>query len=143
MDLFLSKNDLLRYWGWLSLVNWIGALILFLLLKLPPRKFELFYEVSFSSEAVLYLCKSTIQPYMECCCYVWAGAPSYCLELLDKLQKWICRTVGPSNCCSELLDKLQKWICSTVGPSFAASLERLVHHQNVASLSLFYWYYFN
>ena len=92
-----------------------------LLLKLPPRKLELlFYEVSFSSEVALYLCKSTIQPYMERCCHVWAE-PSCCLELLDKLQKWICRTVSPS---------------------FAASLECFAHHRNVSSLSLFYRYYF-
>ena len=57
---------------------------------------------------------------MEYCCHVWAGAPSYYLELLDKLQKRICRTVGPS---------------------LAASLEPLAHCQNVASLSLFYRYY--
>ena len=35
-----------------------------------------------------------------------------------------------------------KKICSTVGPSLAASLEPLDHCQNVASLSLFYRYYF-
>ena len=58
---------------------------------------------------------------MEYCCHVWAGAPSCYLELLDKLQKRICRTVGPS---------------------LAASLELLAHRQNVASLSLFYRYYF-
>ena len=57
---------------------------------------------------------------MEYCCHVWAGAPSYYLELLDKLQKWICRTVGLSR---------------------AASLEPLAHHRNVASISLFYRYY--
>ena len=28
-------------------------------------------------------------------CHVLAGAPSYYLELLDKLQKRICKTVGP------------------------------------------------
>ena len=33
-------------------------------------------------------------------------------------------------------------ICSTVGPSLAASLEPLDHCRNVASLSLFYRYYF-
>ena len=33
---------------------------------------------------------------MEYCCYVWAGAPSCSLELLDKPQKQICRAVGPS-----------------------------------------------
>ena len=42
----------------------------------------------------------------------------------------------------ELLDKLQNWICRTVGPSLAASLESLAHRRNVASLSLFYRYYF-
>ena len=34
------------------------------------------------------------------------------------------------------------FICRTVGPSLAASLEPLAHHRNVASLSLFYRYYF-
>ena len=66
-----------------------------------------------SAEVALYLYKLTIQPYMECCCHVWAGAPSCYLELLDKLQKWICRTVGPT---------------------LAASLEPLAHRQNVTSL---------
>ena len=62
-----------------------------------------------------------MHPCMECCRLVWAGAPSCYLELLDKLQKQICRIVGPS---------------------LAASLESLAHHQDVASLSLFYRYYF-
>ena len=74
-----------------------------------------------SPEVALYSYKSTRRPYMEYCCHAWAGAPSCSLELLDKLQKQICRTVGPS---------------------FAASLEPLAHHQNVARLSLFYRYYF-
>ena len=72
-----------------------------------------------SPEVALCLYKSTIRPCMEYCCDVWAGAPSCYLELLDKLQKWICRTVGPS---------------------LAASLEPLAHRRNVASLSLFYKY---
>ena len=74
-----------------------------------------------STEVTLYLYKSTIGPCMEYCCHVWAGAPSCYLELLDKLQKRICRTVGPS---------------------LAASVEPLTHRRNVASLSLFYRYYF-
>ena len=74
-----------------------------------------------SPEVALYLYKSTIRPCMEYCCHVWAGAPSYYLELLDKLQKQICRTVGPS---------------------LAASLEPSAHRRNVASLSLFYRSYF-
>ena len=69
-----------------------------------------------STEVALYLYKSTIWPCMEYCCHVWAGAPSCYLELLDKLQKQIFRTVGPS---------------------LAASLETLAHRRNVASLSLF------
>ena len=73
-----------------------------------------------SPEFALYLYKSTVWPCMEYCCHVWAGTHSCYLELLDKLQKWICKTVGPS---------------------LAASLEPLGHHGNVASLSLFYRYY--
>ena len=49
-----------------------------------------------SLEVALYLYKCTIHPCMECCCHIWAGAPSYYLELLDKLQKWISKVVGPS-----------------------------------------------
>ena len=74
-----------------------------------------------SPEVALYLYKSTIRPCMEYCCHVWAGAPSCYLELLDKLQKRICRTVCPS---------------------LTVSLEPLAHCQNIASLSLFYRYYF-
>ena len=74
-----------------------------------------------SPEVALYLYKSTIHPCMEYCCHVWAGAPSWYLDLLEKLQKQICRIVGPS---------------------LGASLESLAHRRNVASLSLFYRYYF-
>ena len=74
-----------------------------------------------SPEVALYLYKSIIQPCMEYCCHVWAGVPSCYLELLDMLQKPICRTVGPS---------------------LAASLDPLVQCPNVASLSLFCRYYF-
>ena len=73
-----------------------------------------------SPEVALYLNKSTIQPCMEYCFYVWAVAPSCYFELLDKLQKQICRTVGPS----------------------FAVFQPLAHHPNVASLSLYYKYYF-
>ena len=50
--------------------------------------------------------------------------------------------VGAPSCYVELLDKLQKRICKTVGPSLAASLEPLAHHRNVVSLSLFCRYCF-
>ena len=49
-----------------------------------------------SPEVALYLYKSTIEPCMEYCCHIWAVASSCFLELLDKPQKQICRTVGPS-----------------------------------------------
>ena len=62
-----------------------------------------------SPEVALYLYKSTIQSCMEYCCHLWAGAPS--CYLLDK----------------ELLDKLQKQICRSVGCSRAACLKSLVH----------------
>ena len=45
-------------------------------------------------------------------------------------------TDAPS-CYLELLDKLQKRIRRTVGPSVAASLEPLANCQNVANISLF------
>ena len=72
-------------------------------------------------EVALYLYKCSICPCMGYCCPVWAGVPSSYLELIDKLQKRI------------------YW---TVGPSLAVFLEALAHSQNVASLSLFYRYHF-
>ena len=52
---------------------------------------------------------------MEYYCHVWAGAPNYYLEILDRLQKWI---------------------YVTVGSSLAAFLEPFVDCQNLASISL-------
>ena len=40
MDLFLRKNNIFRCWGCLSLLNWTGAFISSLLLKLPLGKLE-------------------------------------------------------------------------------------------------------
>ena len=71
-----------------------------------------------SPEVALYLYKSTTCPCMEYCCHIWAGALSCYLELFTKLN---------------MLDCLS-FTCS--------SLEPLAHCQNVASLSLFYRYYF-
>ena len=45
-------------------------------------------SIKFLSPVVaLYLYKPTLRPCMEYCCYVWAGAPSCYLDLLDKLLK--------------------------------------------------------
>ena len=101
--------------GWSSYVISIA--------KTASKKIEaLIRSMKFlSPEIALYLYKSTIGPCMEYSCHVWAGAPSCYLELLDKLQNLVCRTVGPS---------------------LTASLEPLAHRRNVASLTLFYRYYF-
>ena len=45
-------------------------------------------------------------------------------------------------CYLDMLDKLQKRLCRTDGPSLVADLETLAHHPNVASLILFYRHYF-
>ena len=74
-----------------------------------------------SPELVLYLYKSTIRPCIEYCCHVWSGA---------------------GKCYLNLLDKLQRRICNVVGPELSASLQSLAHRRDVASLSLFYRYYF-
>ena len=104
-----------------SKLDW-GSYIVSIVKTASKKSRALIHSMKFlSPEGTLYLYKSTIQPCMEYCCHVWAGAPSCYLELLDKLQKWICRTVGPS---------------------LAASLVPLVHSRNVADLSLFYRYYF-
>ena len=120
MGLFLKNNHLLVCWNCLFLVNWIGTLALYQLLKLPPKKIgALVRSMKFlSSEAALYLNKFTFRPSMEHYCHVWVGAPSCYLDVLYKLQR------------------------RTVGFSLGASLEPLAHRRNVASLSLFYRHYF-
>ena len=60
-------------------------------------------------------------PIYEILLYVCIGAPSYYFELLDRLQKKICRTFIPF---------------------LAVSLEPLAHRLNLASLSVLYSYYF-
>ena len=69
-----------------------------------------------SSEAALYLYKSTIRPCMKYCCHVWAGASSCYLKLLDMLQK---RYTGLT--VLNLMSLLNRWLI-----------------RNVASLSLFH-----
>ena len=72
-----------------------------------------------SPEVALNVYKSAIRLCMKI--IAWAGAPSYYLELPDKLEKSYCRTAGLS---------------------LAASLEPLTHCRNVASWYLFYRHYF-
>ena len=123
MGLFLRKNNLLRCWGlnFSSKLDW-GSYIISIAKTVSKKIGALIRSMKFlSPEFALYFSKSTIRPCMEYFCHVWAGAPS---------------------CYLELLDKLQKRICGTVGPSLAVSLEPLAHRRNVASLSVFYRYYY-
>ena len=117
----------INHWGRLqrltfsSKLDW-GSYIIYIAKSASKKIGAMICSMKFlSPEDALYLYKSTIQPRMKYCCHVWAGTPSCYLELLDKLQNRICRTVG----------------------SFlAASLETLAHCQNVASLNLLFRYYF-
>ena len=68
-----------------------------------------------SPEAALYLYKCIIRPCMEYCYHVWACAPSCYFGMLDKLKKWLFRTVVPT---------------------LVASLKPLGHRRNVAKYFL-------
>ena len=104
-----------------SKLDW-GSCIIFIAKTAFKKIGALIRSMKFlSPEVSMCLYRSTIRPCIEYCCHVWVGVPSCYLKLLDKLQKRICRVVGPS---------------------LATSLEPLAHRQNVASLSLFYKYYF-
>ena len=96
-----------------SKLDW-GSCIIFIAKTTSKKIRALIYSLSILSFSTTWTC-------MEYCCHVWAVTPICYLELLDKLQKRIFRTVGPS---------------------LAASLETLAHCGNVTSLSLFYRYYF-
>ena len=72
-------------------------------------------------EAYLHLYKSTIRPIMEYCCHLWSGAPKSHLSFLDRVQHRMKNLVG-----SALYNTLQP----------------LCQRRDVASLSLFYRYYF-
>ena len=75
----------------------------------------------FSPEFALHLYKFTIWPCMEYYSHVWAGAPSCYLDMLDNIK-------------SEYVGLLLL--------SLAVFLEPLAHCATVASLSLFYRFYF-
>ena len=107
-----------------SKLDW-NSYIIFIAITVSKKIGALIRSMKFlSPEVALYLYKSSMRPCMEYCCHIWAGATSCYLELLDKLQKRICRTVGTSP---------------------AASLEPLFHRRNLPlshRQSLFYRYYF-
>ena len=109
MALFLKKNLLLEL-TFSCKLDW-GFYIISIAKTASKKTRALIRSVKFlSPEVALYLYRSTMRQCMENCCHVWGGAPSCFLELLDKLQKRVCKTLGPS---------------------LATSLEPLAHCQNV------------
>ena len=75
-----------------------------------------------SSEVALYFNKSTIQPFMEYCCHVWAGG---------LVATWSCQT------------NYKNKYAGLSALHLLLLLNPLAHCQNVASLSLFYRCYFD
>ena len=104
-----------------SKLDW-GSYIISIAKTASKKIGALIHSMKFlSCDVALHLSKSTIRSCMAYCCHLWVGSPSCYLELLDKLQKQIYRTVCPS---------------------LATSLESLTLDWNVASLSLVLSYYF-
>ena len=69
MGLLLRKNQPLKCWGWLSLLNCIGAFTLSLCLQ---ENWNFIRSMMFlSPEVALYHYKSIIRPCMEYCCLGW------------------------------------------------------------------------
>ena len=115
MDLFLRKNHLkmlgLSFSSKLDCDSYIISID-----KTGFKKIRaLIRSIKFlAPEVTLYLYKSTIRPSIEHCFHVRSGAPSCYLEMLNKPQKRVCRTVGPT---------------------VAASFEPLAHRQNITLYS--------
>ena len=82
-SLFLRKNHLLKCWGCLSLINWIGAFTLSLLLKLPPGKLEFWFTL-WSFFLLRLLCISRNLPYS----HVWNTVVTS--ELVLWIATWNC-----------------------------------------------------
>ena len=111
MGLFLRKNNLLICWVWPSLLNWVRALTLSLLLKLPPRKLEVYFVV-WSFFLLRLLCISINLPYA----HVWNRrdwCPQFLLGIFRQatkanMQDWwsftccFSWTIDPSLKCDQL-----------------------------------------
>ena len=106
MGLFMRKNRLLRCWGWPSVLNWIGALTLSVLLKLPVQKFALW-----SFFLWWLLCISINLPYA----HVWNTVVTSRLVPLVAifLNPWLITKMWPAWLFSigiTLVDVLQNWL---------------------------------
>ena len=116
-SLFLRKNHLLRCCVWLSLLNWIGALILSLLLKLPPGKYHPWF-VLWHFFLLRLLCISINLPY----CHAWNTAVMSGLVLLTV--NWNCQISNKNRCWS--LTFYLSWTLTSLS--------------NITSLNLIYRY---
>ena len=77
-----------------SKLDW-GSYIISFAKTVSKKIGALIHSMKFLSCVVaLYLYKSTVRPCMRYFCHVWVGATSCYLELLEKLPKRTCRTVG-------------------------------------------------
>ena len=110
LGMFLKKKHILWCWGWLSLINWIGALTLSPLLKLSQRKLDLWF-VLWSFFLLRLLWMSVYLPYS----HTWSTVVIILLSCL----------AGAPTCYLKLLEKR---ICRIAGPSLAACLEPLARH---------------
>lgn len=118
--LFLDGNNLLRYMEYLSSLSWNGALAFSLLLKLLSRTLEpWFVPRSFFIVKLFFIpINMLLWSCIKWCCHVWARAAS---------------------CYLDILDKLNKGVCESGGPTFAAFPESLIHFRNVARLNWLNW----
>ena len=116
--MLLKKNHILRCWDSLSFLNWIGAPTLSLLLKQHPRP----CSAVWSFFLLRLLCISINLPYD--------------LAWNNVFICWLVLLAG------RYVTQTKKWMCRTVALLFVVSLEPVTHRQNVASLSLFYRFYF-
>ena len=90
--------------------------------KSASKKLGILYRCRryFSSEQLFQLYKGLIRPCIEYCSHVWGNSP--CTRLLDRVESKAVRLIG--------------------SPHITSKLEPLSLRRQVASLSLFYKYYF-
>lgn len=97
--------------NYLSPLIWFEIFILSVLLNLSLKNSDSWFIVlSFFLLMLIYLYKSNIPHYMECCCYIWFGVPNCYLDMLNKSWKWVIRVAGPTlAACLNLLAHRQRW----------------------------------
>ena len=118
VSLFLNNNDFLSYWdSFSSKFDWGSRIIS--IAKTTSKKIEaLILSLKFlSPEFSVYVYKSTTRPFLKYFCHFMMCLSSYYVNMLDKVQNRISKTVGP--------------LLST-------SLEPLAHRRNKGSSSLFF-----